>query len=58
MKDQPCSEFEEDAFTEWLLKLRASNHIAYLVYPQAIRDAVEEYEREKKAVQSGKSEQK
>ncbi len=58
MGDELCLEFEEDTFIEWLLKLRQSNRIAYLIYPQAVRDAVEEYKREKEAAQKDKSEQK
>jgi hypothetical protein len=56
--DELCLEFEEDTFIEQLLKLRQSNRIAYLIYPQAVRDAVEEYKREKEAAQKDKSEQK
>ncbi len=58
MGDELCLEFEEDTFIEQLLKLRQSNRIAYLIYPQAVRDAVEEYKREKEAAQKDKSEQK
>jgi len=56
--DELCLEFEEEAFIERLLKLRQSDRIAYLMYPQAVRDAVEEYEREKETAQKDKSEQK
>ncbi len=57
MDDELPAEFEEDPFIERLLKLRQSDRIAYLMYPQAVRDACEEYEREKEATQKDKSEQ-
>jgi CheY-like chemotaxis protein len=41
-------EVERDSYIEWLLKLRASDLVAYSAYPQAIRDTAENYEREKK----------
>jgi CheY-like chemotaxis protein len=41
-------EVETDSKMEWLLKLRASDPVAYGIYPQAIRDTVENYEREMK----------
>ena len=52
MDNKLPAEFEEDTFIERLLKLRQSNRIAYLIYPQAVRDAVEEYEREKEAAET------
>ncbi len=58
MGDELCLEFEEDAFIERLLKLRQLDRVGYATYPQAVRDAVEEYKREKEAAQKDKSEQK
>jgi len=58
VNDEPSLEFEEDTYTEWLLKLRQLDRVAYQTYPQAVRDAVEDYEREKEAAQKDKSEQK
>lgn len=58
MKDEPSPEFEEDAYIERLLALRQSDATTYSTYPKAVRDAVEEYEREKEAAQKDKSEQK
>ncbi|MBA2731338.1 MAG: hypothetical protein H0U54_00445 [Acidobacteria bacterium] len=57
MDDELPAEFEVDNYIEQLLKLRQSDRIAYLMYPQAVRDACEEYEREKQAAQKDKSEQ-
>ncbi len=58
MDDELCLEFEEDTFIERVLKRRQLDPIAYHTYPQAVRDVVEEYEREKEAAQKDKSEQK
>ncbi len=51
MGDELCLEFEEDTFIEQLLKLRQLDRVGYATYPQAVRDTVEEYEREKEAAQ-------
>ncbi len=56
--DKLPAEFEEDPFVERLLKLRQLDRVGYATYPQAVRDAVEEYEREKETAQKDKSEQK
>ncbi len=54
MDNKLPAEFEEDLFIERLLKLRESDRIAYLTHHQAVRDACEDYEREKDAAQKDK----
>lgn len=54
MKAELCAEFEPDEYIEKLIRLRESDPVAYLIYPQAVRDMVEQYEREKKAAQQKK----
>jgi CheY-like chemotaxis protein len=49
MEDKLFPKFERDAHIERLLKLRAADPFAYGVYPQAVRDAAEDYERRKEA---------
>jgi CheY-like chemotaxis protein len=49
MQDELFPKFERDAHIERLLKLRASDPFAYNAYPQAVRDAAEDYELRKKA---------
>lgn len=51
MKAKPCPEFEEDEYIEGLIKLRESKPAAYYSYPQAVRDVIEDYEREKRDAQ-------
>jgi hypothetical protein len=48
MKDEPEVEFQSDQYIERLLKLREAKPEQYNTYPQAVRDTVDEYEREKK----------
>jgi hypothetical protein len=54
LDDKLPAEFEEDLFIERLLKLRQSDGVAYLMYPQSVREACEDYEREKDAAQKDK----
>ena len=49
MEDKLFPKFERDAHNERLLKIRAANPFAYGAYPQAVRDAAEDYERRKEA---------
>jgi CheY-like chemotaxis protein len=49
MEDELFPKFERDAHIERLLKLRAADPFAYSAYPQAVRDAVEDYERRKES---------
>ncbi len=58
MKAQLCTEFVEDEYIEPLIKQRESNPAAYHAYPQAVRDTIDEYEREKKAARKDKPDQK
>lgn len=50
MEDELFPKFEKDTYSELLLKLRAADPFAYGAYPQAVRDAAEDYERRKMAV--------
>jgi CheY-like chemotaxis protein len=45
MADELFPKFERDAYIELLLKLRAADPFAYGVYPQAVRETAEDYER-------------
>jgi CheY-like chemotaxis protein len=47
MEDELFPKLDRDAYIELLLKLRAADPFAYDAYPQAVRDAAEDYERRK-----------
>lgn len=49
MEDELFPKFERDTYIERLLKLRVADPFAYGAYPQAVRDAAEDYERRKES---------
>jgi CheY-like chemotaxis protein len=53
MEDELFPKFKRDTYIERLLKLRASDPLAYGAYTQAVKDAAEDYERRQKAASSG-----
>lgn len=51
MDDKTDPKFEVDDYIEHLLTLRDSDPITYGVYPEATRNVVDTYERERNSVQ-------
>ncbi|OLE53293.1 MAG: hypothetical protein AUG51_13835 [Acidobacteria bacterium 13_1_20CM_3_53_8] len=49
MEENSSTEFETDVYLEKLLRLRASDPIGLNVLPEAVRNIVEHYEREREA---------